>query len=277
MEQVLSSVVSLFSPIPCVRAIVLGGSRATGTADDRSDIDIGIYYDAQTLDLAALNEAAKALDSDHRTGLIGPPGSWGNWVNCGGWLTVHGVHVDLILRDIARVSQAICETDLGEISMHYQPGHPHAYLNVMYRGELAVSKTLYAAEGSFAALKARAKAYPDALAYALIGFFLFEAGFSRDHAKKAWENRDLYTLSGHLFRSISALNQALFAFNRTYCLNEKRAVTRADALTHAPKKYRLRTEEIFSNPASARSLYLLDTLIRDTELVISVDNSSTQA
>ena len=277
MQSILDRVVRVLSPIPCVRAVVLGGSRATCTADETSDIDVGIYYDADTLDLPALNAAAQTLDDAHRPGLIGPPGSWGNWVNCGGWLTAGGIHTDIILRDISRVEQAIRETDRGEISMHYQPGHPHAYLNVMYRGELAVCKTLYAAEDAFVSLKEKAKAYPDALSHALIGFFLFEAGFSRDQAKKAWNSQDLYTLSGHLFRAVSALNQALFALNRTYCLNEKRAVARVDSMTLAPKKYKMRTEEIFSCPASARTLYLLDTLIYDTERIVSIDNSSSKA
>lgn len=269
MEHILQKITDALSPIPCVRAIVLGGSRATGTAGVKSDIDIGIYYDADMLDLAALCEAAKQLDDQHRSGLIGPPGSWGNWVNCGGWLTISGIQVDLILRDLSRVSQCIEETDGGSISMHYQPRHPHAYLNVMYRGELAVSRTLYAADDSFAALKAHAKQYPDALAHALIGFFLFEASFSRDHAKKAWENRDLFTLSGHLFRAVAALNQALFALNRTYCLNEKRAVARAAHLTLSLQGYQARVEEIFARPACADALDLLSALIDETEQLVS--------
>ena len=269
MERILQRIADTLSPIPCVQAVVLGGSRATGTADGKSDIDIGVYYDADTLDLAALNSAAKQLDDQHRSGLIGPPGSWGNWVNCGGWLTIGGVQVDLILRDVTRVLQCIEETDGGSISMHYQTGHPHAYLNVMYRGELAVSRTLYAADASFAALKTRASQYPDALAHALIGFFLFEAGFSRDLAKKAWENRDLFALSGHLFRSVAALNQVLFALSRTYCLNEKRAVTRTARLPHAPQRYQARAEEIFAHPACADAIHLLSTLIAETEQLVS--------
>ena len=35
---------------------------------------------------------------------------------------------------------------------------------------------------------------------------------------------DLYYVCGHCFRSISSLNQVLFAINREYCINEKKAV-----------------------------------------------------
>ncbi len=54
--------------------------------------------------------------------------------------------MDLILRDIKRVEACVEQTDAGDISMHYQTGHPHAYFNVMYRGELASSKVLYGNE-----------------------------------------------------------------------------------------------------------------------------------
>jgi len=60
---------------------------------------------------------------------------------------------------------------------------------------------------------------------ALISFFLFEAKFS-------------CTLAQHLFRSISAMHQVLFAINRVYCLNEKKATLRNESFTVAPSDYR---------------------------------------
>ena len=51
--------------------------------------------------------------------------------------------MDLILRDWDRVMEAVRETDRGEFSAHYQTGHPHAFLNVAYRGELAACRVLY--------------------------------------------------------------------------------------------------------------------------------------
>lgn len=62
-----------------------------------------------------------------------------------------GRPVDLILRNIARVKQVIEKTDAGETAAHYQTGHPHAYLDVMYRGELASCRILYASDPAFRA------------------------------------------------------------------------------------------------------------------------------
>jgi len=55
IEEILSQVVGRVAKIEGVLAIVLGGSRARGTADERSDVDLGIYYDgANPFSTAAL-------------------------------------------------------------------------------------------------------------------------------------------------------------------------------------------------------------------------------
>ena len=77
IRQILDAAVEAYRACPCVRAVVLGGSRATGTATDASDVDIGLYYDRERLDYGALNEAARRLDDAHREGLICREGGWG--------------------------------------------------------------------------------------------------------------------------------------------------------------------------------------------------------
>ena len=157
-EAIFERITEALRGISSVRGIVLGGSRATGMVSDNSDIDIGIYYDY--IDYAAFNAAAKRLDDNHRDNLISHEGEWGNWVNCGGWLTIDGIPVDLIMRDIKRVRKIVDDSDEGIFSMHYQTGHPHAYIDIMYRGELASSKILYGDE-DFLILKKRAEIYPE--------------------------------------------------------------------------------------------------------------------
>ena len=60
VNKILQKVTDELQHLPFVKAVVLGGSRATGTATGNSDIDIGIYYDG--IDYAALNNAAKRLE-----------------------------------------------------------------------------------------------------------------------------------------------------------------------------------------------------------------------
>ena len=69
--------------------MTIGGSRATGTADQSSDWDVGVYYRAG-IDLAP----------HARYGEVHPPGSWGRIMNGGAWLSVEGTKVDVLLRDL---------------------------------------------------------------------------------------------------------------------------------------------------------------------------------
>src|SRR5271157_1577044 len=100
IELILAEVVARVSKIDGVEAIVLGGSRARGTADERSDIDLGIYYDGKhPFSTAALGAAAKELDDRHSDNLVTSFGDWGPAVNGGGWLEIRGNHVDFIYRE----------------------------------------------------------------------------------------------------------------------------------------------------------------------------------
>lgn len=267
MPDLLQLITDKFKPCNFIEGIVLGGSRATNTASNNSDYDIGIYYNKDCIDYGILNTIAAKIDDKHRPNLICHEGEWGNWVNCGGWLTVNNFPVDLILRDISRVKNCITQTDNGNISFHYQTGHPHAYLNVMYRGELSVSKILFAKNNDFIQLKHHAEYYPDTLQKALISFAMFEANFSCMLAQKHIGNDDLYYINGHIFRSISSLNQVLFALNRVYCLNEKKATLRINTFSKVPPNYHARINQILQLKTDdiSQSLYLLEQLCREVE------------
>jgi hypothetical protein len=191
-------------------------------------------HESAGFDVARLNEIAKELDDEHRTNLITPLGGWGPWVNAGGWLIIQGYHVDFILRDINRVSQVIDDCLKGSVTAHYQTGHPHAYLNVMYMGEVSLCKILADPTNQLAALKAKTQPYPETLQEAIIKCFFFEASFSLMFVDKAVYQDDLAYVAGHCFRAISSLNQVLFAKNKQYCINEKKAVMMVDQFAIKP-------------------------------------------
>src|SRR5690606_35771854 len=151
------------------------------------------------------------LDDEHRESLVTGIGEWGPWINGGGWIIIGGYHVDFIFRDINRVEQVIEECLAGNVSTHYHTGHPHAYLNVMYMGEISVCKILADGENRIAELQAKTKPYPKALKDAIIGYFMFEASFSLMFAKDNVEKDDISYVTGHCYRSIACLNQVLFA------------------------------------------------------------------
>ena len=193
----------------------------------------------------SLNKAAKLVDDEHRDKLVVPPGAWGEWVNGGGWLTIGGYHVDFILRDIERVENVISECQEGKVTAHYQTGHPHAYMNVMYMGELAVCRVLWDKHGNIFALKRVAEKYPPKLKTAIIDFFVFEAEFSLMFSESNAEKNDAYYVAAHIVRAVSALNQVLFAVNEEYCLNEKKAVSMIDSFNIHPPRYKEKVNSIF--------------------------------
>ena len=236
VDTIIQLVREKLSSLSYIECIVLGGSRARGTHTEDSDIDIGIYYHSESFDLITINQLAAELDDEHRSNLIAPPGAWGNWINGGGWLIIQGHHVDLILRDIKRVEHVMKDTNQGIVTANYQTGHPHGYISVMYRGELGISKILFARSGSFCELKKQAETYPSALQKGLTDFFMFEAGFSLMFAKDNIDKDDISYVCGHCFRSISCLNQVLFAMNEEYCtgINLPIAVTYVVSMLYFP-------------------------------------------
>ncbi len=141
VNAILSAIVSAFSGIKGIDALVLGGSRATNTANAHSDIDVGVYYNID-FDLDALKSACERLDDAHRKDCITDIGQWGLWINGGGWLTVQGVPVDILFRDTGKVSKCIEECTNGIITLDYQCGHPFAFVNAIYMGEVYHCKIL---------------------------------------------------------------------------------------------------------------------------------------
>ncbi len=124
-DPILEGLVSALPAIGGLTALVLGGSRARGTADPSSDYDLGLYYEGRApLDTQELQEAVRPLlDNPERTRVTALDG-WGPWINGGAWLTIAGRKVDLLYRDLTRVRAVIDDCIAGRISMNYQPGHP---------------------------------------------------------------------------------------------------------------------------------------------------------
>lgn len=271
VDRLIQRITEELREVPGVIGVVLGGSRAKGTAKPDSDIDIGIYYDeSQGFKVENIARVAQKLDDEHRDGIITSLGEWGAWVNGGGWLVIEGYHVDFLFRDVHRVSGIIDDCSAGLVSAHYQTGHPHAYLNVMYMGELAICRILSDSDNQIQTLKAKTVPYPKTLKDAMVGFFTFEASFSLMLADKTAASDDITYVTGHCFRCISCLNQVLFAKNELYCINEKRAVAMIETFPINPANYKQRLDQVITLLSSdtektKQATALLQELVAETE------------
>lgn len=275
VQKVINQICKELDGIAGIVGVVLGGSRARGTNHATSDIDIGIYYDESAgFDINEIRKIATKIDDDHRENIITTLGEWGPWINGGGWLVVQGYHVDFIFRDIKRVSRVIDDCLKGVVSAHYHTGHPHAYINVMYMGEISICKILIVPTNQIAELKAKTMPYPKSLKDAIIGYFMFEASFSLMFAKDNVDKDDISYVAGHVFRTISCLNQVLFALNEEYCINEKKAVRMIEGFRKKPNDYKKKIDQIITlisvnMDSTKEGIQILQELISETEKLLS--------
>ncbi|MGO4697466.1 nucleotidyltransferase domain-containing protein [Paenibacillus sp. 2TAB26] len=278
VQSIISKIIDCLKQIDGVQALVLGGSRARGTENHNSDIDIGIYYNLKNgLDISHLDRIASTLDDDNRVNLITEIGGWGPWINGGGWLKVHQQPVDFIYRDLNIVSKVIDNCLRGDLTIDYQPGHPHGFINSIYLAEIALCRILWDPTGLIGEMKSRTSPYSHVLQKAVIQKFLWEANFSLENGKKGIYKNDLSYFAGCCFRSVSCLNQVLFALNETYWMNEKGAAAIVDTFSMVPSNYSHRINKIFTlvteeQAGLEKALSLLHDLIHETDNLVKNKN-----
>lgn len=246
VESLIQNIVGELKDVEGVKAVVLGGSRSRGTNTLSSDIDLGIYYDpVSPLNITDLSLLAAQQDDEHRPDLVTQPGGWGPWINGGGWLRIQSYPVDFLYRDLKKVETVIADCLNGKIEMYYQPGHPHGFVSSIYLAEVAVCRPLWDPHGMISDLKKRVDPYPEPLQNALMQKFAWEIDFSLVIAKKSIERADVAYAAGCCFRSVMCMLQVLFALNKTYWLNEKGAVTIANAFPWKPAEFQSRVDQSF--------------------------------
>jgi hypothetical protein len=226
-DLLLTRVVEALRPVEGLTALVLGGSRGRGTAGPASDYDIGLYYEPEApINVEALRLAIAPLVDDPSS-TVTRIGEWGPWIIGGGWLTIGGVEVDLLYRDLGRVRSVISDARQGQFSMNYQVGHPHGFCSTIWMGEVATCRPLFDPFGRVAELKSQTWPYPEALKDALIFRFGWEVGFAIDNAEVAARRAERTHIAGCAYRALCCAAQVLFALNDRYLINEKGAVSEA--------------------------------------------------
>ncbi len=233
--------------VPGLVAVTLGGSRARGVHAPGSDVDLGLYY-RPPLDLDRLGALARDVAGPDAS--VTGPGEWGPWVDGGAWLTVDGVPVDWIYRDLDRVRAAWTDAQEGRHGWHAQVGHPLTVLDVSYAGEVALGVVLADPTGELTALRAAARRYPEALARRLAETSVWEAGFAVTIARKAVGRGDAVYVAGCLFRAVGLCTHALHAHARRWLIAEKGAVAAAAALPGAPSGFAERAHGVLGHPGT---------------------------
>ena len=200
----VSRVVDRVAAMGGVEAVLLGGSRAAGTATADSDWDLGVYY-REPLDLSGLADL----------GQVHPPGSWGRLMNGGAWLDLAGTRVDVILRDLAVVEHWSDEARAGRYEVDGLLGYLAGFPTYTLTAEVASSEAVcgrLAVDASF----------PEALRQAAPPRWRFHRDFSLAHARRAAELGNEVVALGHLSRAVAEEAHARHCAAGRWVLNEKR-------------------------------------------------------
>ncbi len=275
--DLVNRIASRLGAIEGVSAVVLGGSTVRGEGHPDSDFDFGIYYHPDhPPSIDALRHVAAGLDDRRSRDIVTDLGEWGPWINGGAWLQIGGQKVDWLYRDLTRVGASIEKSRLGQVAVHYQPGHPFGFPSYLYMGEIDQCLPLYDPDDEIATLKGLTTPYPAALKHAIVDRFLWEASFALATARSPANRGDVFYVAGCLFRAAGCLGQVLFAINERYLTNEKGAVAVADRLPVRIPDFRVRVESILgrsgTNPAA-----LGESLQRMEDIVTAVRGLATEA
>jgi hypothetical protein len=236
-ELLLQRIVQQIEQVRGLRAIVLGGSYASGSQRPDSDLDIGLYYyENQPLDIAHIRAITSALN-DAPDPVVTDPGGWGVWVNGGAWLTIEEQRVDFLYRNIDFVSSTLDDANEGRIRSDYWQQPAYGFHNFMYCTETAICRPIYDPDHIIEQLKAKVTHYSPRLKQAIIKSFLWSARFTLDNTCKAATRGEVYLVTGCLARAIHSLVQVLYALNETYYLSEKRLASDLNAFAVLPERF----------------------------------------
>jgi hypothetical protein len=254
---------SRLAQVPGIEAVALGGSRARGTHRPDSDWDLGVYYRGAP-DVGALTALASEVQGAPAD--VAGPGGWGTWVNGGAWLTVDGVAVDWILRDLDRVEAVWSDCRAGRFEVGIQPGHPLGFWSPCYVGEIALGRVLADPGGELTSLQDATRSYPEPLRRALTDA-AWEAEFSVASARKSAPAGDTLHVALCLSKAFGILAQALHAHHRTWCLNEKGALASAAALPDTPPDFTYRVSAALRG-LDAQAVETATGVVRDVQAVL---------
>jgi hypothetical protein len=236
----IAALVDVLSGMRGVVAVVLGGSRALGTASSSSDWDLGVYYRGD-LDTTAVSGF----------GTVHPAGSWGRVMNGGAWLTVEGRKVDVLLRDLDAVEHWSARAREGAFEIDGLLGYVAGVPTYSLLAERAVAVVLH---GELE----QDDAYPLKLAEAAPSRWRFCSEFSFEYARMHAERGDVVGAVGQAAKAVMETAHARMCAQHRWVLNEKRLVAAA-GFAHVQARFAAvprTSEELLTWVAEIRRLTL---------------------
>jgi predicted nucleotidyltransferase len=209
--DVVDELVPKLAALPGVHAVVLGGSRAQGTAGPESDWDFGVYYRGD-FDAEVLRRLGYRAH-------VAQPGEWGRIVNGGAWMSVLGQRVDVLLRDLDQVERWWDDARDGQFDIDNVPGHLAGLPTYTTIGELAIAKVL---TGQLPEVE-----FPPRLREVAEARWRWNGAFSLLHAEQHLTKGNTAVAVGMLAKAALETAHGVVASRGEWVLNEKSLITRA--------------------------------------------------
>ncbi|HET9911521.1 MAG TPA: nucleotidyltransferase domain-containing protein [Anaerolineales bacterium] len=246
----LERLVEQLHEIDGVSAIVLGGSYASGTHHETSDMDIGLYYsEARPFSIAEIRRIADDVSINGAATVTGFY-EWGAWVNGGAWIHTSQGKFDFLYRNLDHIQRTIAEAQQGISHHDYDQQPTYGFYSVIYLAETQICIPLYDPELLIAKLKRAVETYPPKLKQKIITDSLWSAEFSLLHARGFAAQGDVYNTVGCLTRVVSNITQALFALNERYFIRDKKVLDVVAGFPDLPAGYIPQINHILACPGS---------------------------
>jgi len=249
-RMLLARLVEQLVNITGMSAVVLGGSYASGTHHETSDMDIGLYYsEARPFSIADIRRIAESV-SVNGAPTVTELYRWGAWVNGGAWIHTLQGKVDFLYRNMDQIQRTITEAQRGIFHHDYDQQPTHGFYSMIYLAETQICIPLYDPESLVADFKRQVAVYPPMLKERVIAGTLWAAEFTLLHARGFAAQGDIYNTVGCLTRVTSNLTQALFALNERYFLRDKRVLEMVSSFPNLPAGYIQQINRILACPGS---------------------------
>jgi len=217
-EAFLAGTAARLAGLPGVRAVALGGSRATGAHRPDSDWDLAVYYGGTGGARGFSPAAVRALGWP---GEVSEIGGWGGGVfNGGAWLEVEGRRVDVHYRDLAEVERWTRAARAGRFEVERLLFHLAGVPTYILMAELAVNRVLHGALPR--------PRYPAALRRSAPERWWGEARATLGYVRAAHAARGrLADCAGGVATAACQAAHAVLAARGIWVTNEKELLTRA--------------------------------------------------
>lgn len=246
----LQHLVDQLSVTKGISAIVLGGSYASGTHNEASDLDIGLYYYPESPFLIPdIQRIAAEASIDGQASVTDFYG-WGPWVNGGAWIHTPQGKVDFIYRNVEQLQHTIIESKEGIYHHDYDQQPTYGFYSVIYLAETQICVPLYDPGSLIPKLKQSVEVYPPRLKQNLIADSLWSAEFTLLHARRFAAQADIYNTVGCLTRIVSNITQALFALNERYYMRDKKLFETISSFPTLPSGYLQQIDHVLAHPGS---------------------------